>query len=407
MWFMRFILLLCVLTLAVPTSTAAEQAVDGRYASIVVDAQTLDVIHARQIDALRYPASLTKVMTLVLTFDALDRGDITLSTRMTTSRFAAATPPGKLGLRKGQTISVEDAIKALTVRSANDVAVVLAEHIGGDVERFAAQMTAKAQSLGMSRTVFKNPHGLPHIAQVTTARDMAKLADYVLRAHAQYYPYFGLETFTYNGVTRKNTNALLPWLQGVDGFKTGYTRASGYNLIISAERGGRRIIAIVLGGATGKSRDSHMQDLIERGFDVLGVAPIVSIAPEQSQIVVRKDVPKKVVPKIATAVRLRGRNAKPVVISTGGQDLTIQSVEMDNNWAIQIGAFGTEMDARAQIDAVSALIKGGSAQVIPVSAGPRTLYRARIKGFNFEGAHSGCRALASLKSGCLVIAPTG
>ena len=177
-------------------SFAQEQAVTGRYASIVVDAQTLDVIHARQIDELRYPASLTKVMTLVLTFDALERGELSLSTRMTVSRFAAATPPGKLGLRAGQTISVEDAVKALTVKSANDVAVVLAEHIAGNVDQFAAQMTAKAQSLDMSRSVFKNPHGLPHIAQVTTARDMAKLADYVLRAHSQYYPYFGLKTFT-------------------------------------------------------------------------------------------------------------------------------------------------------------------------------------------------------------------
>ena len=393
-----------------PNSESTAKNVTGRYASIVVDAHNLDIIHARQIDELRYPASLTKVMTLILTFDALESGQISLSTRLPVSRFAAATPPGKLGLRKGQTISVDNAIKALAVKSANDVAVVLAEHLSGDVERFAAQMSTKAASIGMVNTQFKNPHGLPNIDQFTTARDMAKLASHVLTAYPQYYHYFGIKTFTYKGTPYKNTNALLPWLAGVDGFKTGYTRASGYNLIISADRGGRRIIAVVLGGATGKSRNSHMQDLIERSFDVLGVAPVISIQPK-STVVIRKDVPQKTAPKVASAVRLRGRNSAPLTVISGPaaheRPITVQAAALDDQWAIQVGAFNSEAGAQAQINAVKAIVKQGRAEIIPTQRGAQMLYRARLKGFRFDDAHAGCRALSALKTGCLVISPNG
>ena len=410
MWIPRTLLLigalLCASFAAAQTNSEKSEGVTGRYASIVVDAHNLDIIHARQIDELRYPASLTKIMTLALTFDALESGTVTLSTPLPVSHFAAATPPGKLGVRKGQTITVENAIKALAVKSANDVAVVLAEHLAGDVDRFAAQMTAKAAGIGMLNTQFKNPHGLPNIDQVTTARDMAKLASHILSAYPQYYHYFGLKTFSYKGSTYKNTNALLPWLAGVDGFKTGYTRASGYNLIISAQRGGRRVIAVVLGGATGKSRDSHMQDLIERGFEILGVAPIVSTIPK-STVVVRKDVPQKKAPQLASAVRLRGRNAAPLTVVTGAKPIAVQAAALDNQWAIQVGAFSTEQDAQAQLDAVKAIVKEGKALITPTQRGALTLYRARIKGFRFDGAHAGCQALSALKTGCLVISPKG
>jgi D-alanyl-D-alanine carboxypeptidase len=261
---LRF-LLIFALSLFLSTSVWAE----GRYASIIVDADTLDVIHARQIDAPRFPASLTKVMTLHLAFDALDAGELSLGERVKVSRTAARTPPVKLGLRAGQTITVDELIQSIAVRSHNDSAVVLAERLGGTEARFAEMMTAKARSLGMRRTTFKTANGLPHPEQKTTARDMAKLAHSILITHYDRYHYFGQKHFR----GKKNTNALLHDMPEVDGFKTGYTNASGFNLMVSAVRGNRRQIAIVLGGASGKSRNAHMRDLVERGFDVMGVIP--------------------------------------------------------------------------------------------------------------------------------------
>ena len=258
-----------LLSFALSLVFASSAWADGRYASIIVDADSLDVVHARQIDSPRYPASLTKVMTLHLVFDALDAGTLRLDERVKVSRKAARTPPVKLGLKTGQTISVRELIQSVAVRSHNDSAVVLAERLGGTEARFAEMMTAKARSLGMQRTTFKTANGLPHPDQKTTARDMAKLAHSILTTHYDRYHYFGQTHF--RGV--KNTNALLHSMPEVDGFKTGYTNASGHNLMVSAVRNNRRQIAIVLGGASGKSRNAHMQDLVERGFDVMGVVP--------------------------------------------------------------------------------------------------------------------------------------
>lgn len=271
--------------LAYQASIASAQTTPtGRYASIIVDAQSLDIIHARQIDAARYPASLTKVMTLYLTFDAITSGQLKLDDRLTVSSTAAATAPTKLGLRKGQTISVDTLIRAVAVRSANDAAVVLAEHLGGSESDFAVLMTTKARQLGMQRTTFQTANGLPHPEQITTARDMAKLANAILSHHKRFYHYFGLMSFDYRGRTYKNTNKLLRQREDVDGFKTGYTRDSGYNLIVSAERDGRRLIAVVLGGASGASRNSHMSDLIDRGFDVIkSTSPVVTLAETHSK----------------------------------------------------------------------------------------------------------------------------
>ncbi|RKQ72055.1 D-alanyl-D-alanine carboxypeptidase [Litorimonas taeanensis] len=284
------VLISFVLILSAPLGHAQNTASSptGRYASIIVDADNLDVVHARQIDALRYPASLTKVMTLYLAFDALAAGELHLNEKVKVSALAARTPPTKLGLRSGQTVSVDTLLRAIAVRSANDAAVVLAERLAGSEEQFAVHMTAKARSLGMQKTTFKTANGLPHPEQVTTARDMAKLANAVLTHHKRYYHYFGLLTFDYGGRTYKNTNKLLRERDDVDGFKTGYTRASGYNLIVSARRDGRRLIAVVLGGASGASRNSHMEDLIERGFEVMENSPAfvtVTRQPTNTRIV--------------------------------------------------------------------------------------------------------------------------
>ncbi len=238
----------------------------GKYASIVVDMDSAQVLHARNADDLRYPASLTKVMTLYLTFDALDSGKLKLTDRLPVSKHAASQAPSKLGLKTGSTIRVDDAIQALVTKSANDVAMVLAEKLGGSQTKFAIAMNDKARELGMENTTFYNPSGLPDSRQVTTARDMAKLAEAILIDHKDRYTYFATPRFTYNKRTYKNHNELLANVEGVDGIKTGYTNASGYNLMASAKRGDHRVIAVMMGGTTGRSRDAHVADLIEAAF---------------------------------------------------------------------------------------------------------------------------------------------
>jgi len=383
---------------------------ERRYASIVVDADTLEIIHARQIDELRYPASLTKVMTLYLTFDALNAGTLKLNEPVRVSKIAAQTAPTKLGLREGQSITVENLIQAVAVKSANDAAVVLAERLAGSEAAFAEKMTLKAQSLGMMKTTFMTANGLPHPEQKTTARDMAKLANNILTNHRRYYHYFGQTHFSYGGRSYKNTNGLLHWLEGVDGFKTGFTNASGYNLIISAQRDGRRLIAAVLGGASGKSRNTHMQDLVERGFDIMGVKPVTSM-PKVN--IVREPVPKMKAPQIAIAqaVRLRGRDSKPVNIVTGdGPDqlapLKLSEAQFEDNWAIQIGAFLHKKQAEEQLDAVSGLhdLSKKQGYIRPLIRNGQTLYRARYEGLSIKEAQTACKALANLATGCLIMA---
>lgn len=238
----------------------------AKYASIVVDMDTAQVLHARNADDQRYPASLTKVMTLYMLFDAVKAGEIKLSERFPVSKHAAAQAPSKLGLKAGATIKCEDAIRALVTKSANDVAVVVAERLAGTESKFARTMTAKAKELGLENTVYKNASGLPDPGQITTARDLAKLAEAVYRDHREYYAYFSTPDFVWAKRHNKNHNALLAKVNGVDGIKTGYTNASGYNLMASAERDGRRVVAVMLGGATGKARDAHVADLLEAAF---------------------------------------------------------------------------------------------------------------------------------------------
>ena len=345
---------------------------EGRYASIIVDADTLDVIHARQIDAPRFPASLTKVMTLHLVFDALDAGTLKLGERVKVSPNAAKTRPVKLGLRTGQTITVHELIQSVAVRSHNDSAVVLAERLAGTEARFAEMMTVKAQRLGMQRTTFKTANGLPHPDQKTTARDMAKLAHSILTNHYDRYHYFGQSHF--RGV--KNTNALLHDMDEVDGFKTGYTNDSGYNLMVSAIRNNRRQIAIVLGGASGKSRNKHMRDLVERGFDVMGVVPQ---AQPPALILANQDTPTTVL----RGASLR-REAKP--------------------WAIHLRNLSSEAEAVKIAAAISPKsppkITSGFIQGVPV-------FHARVAGLSHTDAKKICGDIQSphSKTKCWLIAP--
>ncbi len=233
------------------------------YAAMVVDVKSGRTLHAVNEDAPRIPASLTKVMTLYMLFEQMERGRFTMDSELEVSRYAASQPPTKLGLRAGSTIAVEDAIKSMITLSANDASVVVAENIAGSEEAFAEQMTRKARSLGMSQTRFYNPHGLPHSPpNLTTARDLSILARAIQERFPKYFPLFSTRAFQYGSRTIRGHNRLLGKIEGVDGIKTGYTRASGFNLMTSAKSEGRQIVSVVLGGRSGASRDKIMADLV-------------------------------------------------------------------------------------------------------------------------------------------------
>jgi D-alanyl-D-alanine carboxypeptidase len=235
---------------------------DPAFAAIVVDANAGRTLYAVNENALRHPASLTKVMTLYLLFEQLDKGAMTLETEIPISQHAAAQEPSKLGVQPGDTLSVDDAIKAVVTRSANDVAVAIAEKIGGDESSFAEMMTRKAHALGMSRTRYVNASGLPADEQITTARDLTILARATEERFPRYFKYFSTHEFDYDGEVIGNHNHLLGRVDGVDGIKTGYTRASGFNLLTSVHRDGRSLVAAVLGGRTAAARDVFMEGLI-------------------------------------------------------------------------------------------------------------------------------------------------
>ncbi|MFC0283584.1 serine hydrolase [Camelimonas abortus] len=241
---------------------AAAQTYDPPFAAIVVDAKTGRTLYAKNADARRHPASITKVMTLYMLFEQLEQGRMRLDTPIRISAHAASMPPSKLGLRPGSTISAENAIKALVTRSANDVAAAVAEHIGGSESRFAQLMTRKARALGMTGTVYVNASGLPDARQITTARDLTILGRAIQDRFPQYYHYFSTRSFQFAGQTIGNHNRLLGAVEGVDGIKTGYTRMSGFNLLTSARASGRHIVAVVLGGRTGAIRDRIMASLV-------------------------------------------------------------------------------------------------------------------------------------------------
>lgn len=234
----------------------------ANYAALIVDANSGRTLYARNEDSLRHPASVTKVMTLYMLFEQLEKGRYRLDSPLRVSAHGASMAPSKLGLRPGETIEVEDAIKALVTKSANDVAATIAENIAGDESTFADLMTRKARSLGMRSTVYRNASGLPNPQQVTTARDLAILGRAIQERFPRYYHYFGTPSFRYGSQTIRNHNRLLGRVEGVDGIKTGYTRASGFNLLTSAKRDGRHIVGVVLGGRTGRERDMIMAQLV-------------------------------------------------------------------------------------------------------------------------------------------------
>ena len=263
-FFRNFYTLLIIFVLALATTLPEDAKANSKYAGIVIDAKTGKTLYADQADVPRYPASLTKIMTLYIVFEELQSKRMNLDTRLSISKYAATQPPSKIGIRVGHPITVRTAIRALVTKSANDVATAVAENISGSETKFAARMTRTAKSIGMKQTTFRNAHGLPNSQQRTTARDMAILGRAIQERFPNYYEFFSTRTFKFRGRTYSNHNRLLGRIKGVDGIKTGYINASGYNLVTSLKRDQRHIVAVVMGGRTGTSRNNHMIDLINR-----------------------------------------------------------------------------------------------------------------------------------------------
>jgi D-alanyl-D-alanine carboxypeptidase (penicillin-binding protein 5/6) len=407
---------------------------EPRYAAIVMDAATGEILYQKRADSPRYPASITKIMTMYLAFEALATGRLHETDLMTVSPLAASQAPTKLGLRPGDTIDVEDAMHAIAVKSANDMAVALSEKIGGSESRFAAMMTMKAQELGMTHTHFVNANGLPDSRQITSAHDIAILCRAVLRDYPQYYGYFGTESFTYRGVTMNNHNGLLGRMPGVDGFKTGFTNAAGYNLAASAVRDGRRLITVVMGGSSGASRNANVADLLLTGFDVEerrahGENIVLTqnmfeqppaggyVAPQIEQGDTDDDDAISVVLNAAA-------HGAPVSFAHGGVTQLAASrpslapevpraglirpnatqppaqAGEPRNWSVQVGDYRSDALASRQIDSVADRFKtlfddreGTVDHVGPV-------YRAVFSGFTQAEAKDACAALAASGIGC-------
>ena len=273
------------------------------YSDIVVDANSGAVLHSTSPDALRHPASLTKIMTLYMLFEQLEAGKIKLRTELPVSAHAAAQAPSKLGLQPGQSITAEEAIRATVTKSANDVAAVIAEAIGGDEDTFSKLMTAKARAIGMQSTVYKNASGLPNDAQITTARDQALLGRAIQDRFPQYYGFFSTTRFSFRGKSISGHNRLLGRVEGVDGIKTGYTNASGFNLVTSMKRSGRQVVAVVLGGRTGSSRDARMRELITEYVQVASVKRTAPVLAEATTAEPKRGIAQRIASAVVTPAR--------------------------------------------------------------------------------------------------------
>jgi D-alanyl-D-alanine carboxypeptidase (penicillin-binding protein 5/6) len=409
-----------------------------KYAAIVVDAQTGEVLYQHEADSPRYPASITKIMTLYLTFEALSTGRLSPNDMITVSPRAAAQAPSKLGLRPGQTISVSDAMRAVAVKSANDMAVALAEKVGGSENRFAAMMTLKAQELGMNNSHFVNASGLPDTRQLTSARDIAILSRAVMRDYPNYYSLFGTKAFVWRGQRITNHNGLLGKMPGVDGIKTGFTNASGFNLAASAVRDNRRLIAVVMGGNSTAARDSHVADLLETGFMVLRKraqgqnttiaqnlsepAPIGAVdrppteqgdgEQDSLKIVVGGNMHGPQAPALAAAsdatppaksARQLAKADKPSRTDRHAQRLEL--ADSRGAWQVQLGSYKDRrmaQDAMGKLNAKFAAVLSASRGRVDRQAGN---YRVRFAGLSQDRAREACETIKAKGSGCLALGP--
>ena len=396
---------------------------EPRYAAIVVDANSGEVLYNTRADNPRYPASITKVMTLYLAFEALAEGRLKLTDRITVSPRAAAKQPTKLGLRAGETISVDDAMRAIAVKSANDIAVAMAEKLGGTESRFAELMTLRARELGMTSTRFTNASGLPDRRQVTTARDLAVLSRAVMRDYPQYYSYFSQRQFTYRGQTMRNHNHLLGQMPGVDGLKTGFTNASGFNLAASAVRDGHRLIAVVLGGSSSAARDDNVEDLLISGFDVIkrrGMGQRLTIAQNMYETpaaagykILRAPTEQGDAEQDGMSIELTNNPAagtKYAVLNTmepvpnPTHPKTVAAVKrVKGDYVVQVGAFRQRAQAQSHLGTMNKrfgkLLSDGEGEITAKVDG---FYRVRYVGMTEDDARAACKALKAKAQSCLV-----
>ena len=393
----------------------------AKYASIVIDADSGAVLHEVNADTPNYPASLTKMMTLYMVFEALEDGALRLDQKITVSRRAARQPPSKLGLRRGEKISVKDIILSLVTKSANDAAAAVAETLGGTERNFAKMMTQRARALGMSRTTFRNASGLPHRRQKTTARDLATLARALRTDFPEYYDFFSTAKFSYKGLTHRNHNKLLARYDAVDGIKTGYIHASGFNLAASVKRDGRRLIGVVMGGRSPRSRDRHMIGLLERAFTQItngnDLFPKRAAARRAKKwratrwIRWRRKSPILVTPPLKPAMEFAttADTATKTAAAKAVSAKAAAKAKPKNSWAIQVGVFSRFAPAHLAVTRAAgrafSILRKARVAIITVKQNGGILYQARLTGLSEQRAKHACRVLAGKKIDCFTVRP--
>lgn len=389
----------------------------ARYAAIVIDADSGRVVHETESTQRWYPASLTKVMTMYMTFSALQSGDLRLNDTVFVSPHAAQQPSSKLGLRSGQSLTVEQAIMAVTTRSANDAAVVLAERLGGTESNFAAMMTQQARRLGMSSSSFENASGLPNDGQISSARDLALLSAAMIRDFPQHYHYFGATEFRYKGRVMPNTNRILKSYPDADGLKTGFTCGSGYNLIASAKRNGHRLIGVLLGAHSSAERFEQMGNLLDMGFanserglfgEHISQLRDYAALPPPFQLSSNR---------CAGSAEQMGADSgssryEPIRINAPhnsrreqlNQQLAQAKPQSRSSWTVSMGSYPRKIDADVNLqrtrNALGPLAKNGQAGIVKTKAKGATIWRAQWTGLQQDDSQDFCRRLRAKHMDC-------
>ena len=377
---------------------------------MVVDANSGRILHAVNPNGQTHPASLAKIMTLYLVFEAMDKGRLSPYERIRISKTAAAQSPSKLNVPAGNTVLVSDAVLAVVTKSANDMAVALAERVAGSEADFALAMTTKARALGMDRTVFRNASGLPHPAQVTTARDMTALARALIRDFPHHYSVFATPEFVHAGVTHRNHNQLLGDYSGADGIKTGYIRASGYNLVASAQRDKRRVIGVVIGDRSPVTRNARMAELLDRGFEAMSGVRVAAFpaAPERIRTSIAQAAPN---PAKTAATATASQPSPPAPAHARSRPPAETAQAAGGQWLIQVGAFHryalAEQAAQNAAKLAPGTLVNGEIKIVPTNPkNGKPIYRARIAGLSKTEAAKACATL-QVKNVACIRAPDG
>ncbi len=387
-WARRSVLVLSLFAAWAAADGARAQIGSGRYSSLVVEARTGRELSAVNADEPRYPASLTKMMTLYLTFEALRDHRITLGDLVPVSPHAASQMPSKLGLMPGTRLTVEQAILALVTKSANDAASALGELLGRDEAAFGEMMTSKARSLGMKHSVFRNASGLPDPDQITTARDMATLARRLVADFPEDYRYFSTPSFRFRNREIGNHDHMLETYPGADGLKTGFTTASGFNLVTSALRSNVRLVGVVLGAGRPTERDSQMRSLLDEGFAQMDVAPVTMVTKREP----------------VGRFPLTQPHAAPAA-SSASIPIPPQPPRAAAKWSVQVGAFQQEASAREAAMSARKTAEVGQVRVEPTTVKGRTTWRAMLVGLSATEATVTCATLARHKTSCVILRP--